>query len=289
MYCMTSEAVCTNLGDSLTRILDLVRSDQNSLLLHITFCIHVQYNFGQETNIEMGNQPSEPTALSNDGDITKNWLKWKKEFLEYLEKNNYTEKSEDLKIHLLKTNIGEHGLHAIATIDNCNNLEMLLEKLDTFFEVPESEVVKRYNFFTSLPKKDQSIDNYILELKEKAIICDFGNLTDSLIRDKIIINITDKQLQSKLLETEDLNLIKLMSVCHDYEKLYLRNVPMKYEKCYRTSNRMHKQKACPAHEHKCEKCGECHNFTNCCTKISPIRSISNLNINHQKHEFKNCK
>ncbi|XP_076382713.1 uncharacterized protein LOC117229340 isoform X2 [Megalopta genalis] len=261
------------------------------------------------------------TPLSGVGDMTANWLEWKNQFVEYLKINSYTAKSEDLKIHLLKENIGQHGLHAIDAINKnynekaLNNLEILLEKLNIFFKVPKSEVVERYNFFTQSLKKGQSIDNYILELKEKAETCKFESLTDSLIRDKVITDIKDKQLVSKLLKTEDLNLIKLMSICHDYDKLKQAQIeaskknvnliksntdnetktspkndnsnikkidnqncetkPMEFKRNCRKCNQRHKLKACPAWGYKCEKCGERHHFTHCCP-------MNILNINERE-------
>lgn len=124
----------------------------------------------QESIIKMMQQKCSISTLSNTGNRTNNWLQWKSNFIYYLEANNFTTKSEDLKIHLLKENIGEIGLKAIELLNKdsktpINNMETLLRKLDTYFHVPKNEIVERYNFFTTSQSKDQSIDAYILVLK----------------------------------------------------------------------------------------------------------------------------
>ncbi|XP_031847534.2 uncharacterized protein LOC116433521 [Nomia melanderi] len=159
--------------------------------------------------------------LSNTGNQTENWLKWKKGFINYLKVNDFIEKSEDLKIHLLKENIGVIGQTAIDKIYKesnkpINNMNNLLEQLDIYFQVSNNEVIERYKFFSRFQNKDETINAYILDLKKKAETCNFGTLTDSLIRDKVIVGIKDKNLRMKLFNTENLDLIKLMTIYHEH-------------------------------------------------------------------------
>nr|XP_031842188.1 uncharacterized protein LOC116431217 isoform X2 [Nomia melanderi] len=160
-------------------------------------------------------------TLSSTGNIAENWLQWKENFINYLKVNNYVAKSDDLKIYLLKKNIGKIGQEAIEILckdskKSINNMNTLLEELDTYFQISKNEIIERYNFFTTSQREDQSIDAYILVLKEKAETCNFGTLTDSLIRDKVVASIKDKNLETKLLNTDKLDLLKLMIICHKH-------------------------------------------------------------------------
>ncbi|XP_076651052.1 uncharacterized protein LOC143358066 isoform X2 [Halictus rubicundus] len=161
--------------------------------------------------------------LSGTGDLGQNWQEWRDNFIRYLTVNNYIKTSEDLKIRKLKEHIGPLGIYFIDIVskecdeNQLNNLQRLLAKLDIAFKVPPGEIEARYNFFTCSREKDEYIDKYIDRLKEKAKYCNFGNMMDNLIRDKVITDIKDKHLLSKLFKMKYLDLSMLCKICSEYE------------------------------------------------------------------------
>ena len=66
-------------------------------------------------------------------------------------------------------------------------------------------------------QNDETIDQYVTELRTKARTCEFGDLTDSLIRDRFICGIPDNGLRERLLRTQDLTLDKAISICRAAE------------------------------------------------------------------------
>ncbi|XP_076651665.1 uncharacterized protein LOC143358413 [Halictus rubicundus] len=163
--------------------------------------------------------------MSNTGDMYKNWLAWKKCFLDYMKQSNYTN-SEEYKITVLKSLIGKdalnsppvyHILHNRIHIAKCSTLAEKLERLDILFSEMKNELVERYNFFNRFRLKDEPIETYILDLKEKAKTCNFGYLSDSIIRDKVIANIHSKELRSRLFQTLHLDLATLIKIYKIYE------------------------------------------------------------------------
>lgn len=110
-----------------------------------------------------------PGPLSNKGNMAENWMRWKKDFMIFLELSNFTDKSQDVKAYLLRNYIGEVGLNVMQkmvfeNVADRDNIHVLLAKLDIFFN-PVNEVEARYNFFTSHKKKNESIEDYITDLK----------------------------------------------------------------------------------------------------------------------------
>lgn len=125
-------------------------------------------------------------------------------------------------------------------------------------------------------------------------------MTDSLIRDKIIIELKSKQLRQKLFNAENLNLSRLISIFNEHMSTMQKNqqtVPKKTnnkidnvsendiknrneeasnsnrnEKSVNIQNRKncskcnqkHPMRACPAWGLKCEKCGKYNHYTICC-------------------------
>ncbi|XP_043247933.1 uncharacterized protein LOC122394848 isoform X2 [Colletes gigas] len=231
-----------------------------------------------------------PEPLSANGDMAENWQRWKKDFLTYLKVSDYEKKSKDVQAYLLRQHIGEVGQ-------------------------------KRYNFFTTSWTKNVSIEAHINYLKKKATTCNFGTMANSLIRDKIIANIKDKNLLKKLFETKNLDLLKLVSIYNEHikavqekkesstkdianvenvkgvvnsndinAKVITKNQPPSNTENKRNCskcNQKHAIKSCPAWGWRCAKCGDRNHFPVCCTNVTAHNLQKETNKNnitpHNQH------
>ncbi len=63
-------------------------------------------------------------------------------------------------------------------------------------------------FFTRAQGTREKIDAYVTDLKHKAKDCEFGDLTDLLIRDRIVCRIKYDNVRARLLREADLTLEK---------------------------------------------------------------------------------
>ena len=169
-----------------------------------------------------------PQPLSRAGDMSENWQRWKKDFLLYLEASNNTKKSDDLKAYLLRSQIGEVGQEAMDKIIPQNSevkddINILLAMLDLHFSPKNKQVVDRYNFFTRSRRSKESIEEYIEDLKKMGASCGFGHITNSLIRDRVIVDLKDKNLRNKLFEIQNLDLFTLKTAIKEHETLVQQN------------------------------------------------------------------
>ncbi|CAK9824525.1 hypothetical protein ANTRET_LOCUS2681 [Anthophora retusa] len=232
-----------------------------------------------------------PSPLTKSGNITYNWRTWKTDFMIYMKASQSFGKPNDVKAYMLRNYIGEFGQHVIektATEDakHLYNMDLLIHKLDKYF-VSNNEIQERHKFFTMQKREKESIINYAITLKRMAKTCNFGNMKDDLIRDKILADIKDKQLLQKLFETECLNLSTLTFTWQEH----MRNVPKyklnkgnsnvrfnQHERnidktrkdmpqhrgcCWRCDTR-HPAKSCPAWGIKCSTCNTYNHYTSCC-------------------------
>ena len=69
-----------------------------------------------------------------------------------------------------------------------------------------------FKFFSYNQGEGQLIDEYVTELKARSQHCEFGDLRESLIRDKIVLGVQDKKIQERLLRETDLSLDKAISI-----------------------------------------------------------------------------
>ncbi|XP_076631409.1 uncharacterized protein LOC143346804 [Colletes latitarsis] len=258
-----------------------------------------------------------PEPLSATGNMAENWQRWKKDFLTYLKASNYEKKSKDVQAYLLRQYIGEVGQSKMCKMlknsNDLDNIDTLLSILDNAFNGPKNEVIERHNFFTTHWTKNVSIETHIDNLKKKATTCNFGNMANSLVRDKIIANIKDKNLLKKLFEVKNLDLLKLVSIYNEHMKTIeekkesstknianIENVKgvansnnintkvtTKYQPSSSTENKRncskcnqrHPIRSCPAWGWNCAKCGDRNHFPVCC----PNATAQNL----QKETNKN--
>ena len=63
----------------------------------------------------------------------------------------------------------------------------------------------------------ESQEKFVTDLKLLAATCNFGDLKDSLVRDRIICGIQDRHLREELLKIPDLDLQRSLSICRAAE------------------------------------------------------------------------
>ena len=67
--------------------------------------------------------------------------------------------------------------------------------------VPQKNVVfERFKFNNSFQSPNETVDSYINNLRYLASTCEFGALTDELIRDRLVIGVKESSLKEKITE-----------------------------------------------------------------------------------------
>ncbi|KAK5641094.1 hypothetical protein RI129_009641 [Pyrocoelia pectoralis] len=122
------------------------------------------------------------------------------------------------KAFILLNRIGDRALKIYNNFTYENpedniNCKKILEKFDERFIPTKNVTYERHVFFTRNKKSNESFDEYVTELRQLANTCDFGQLTDSLIRDRLILGIQDKEIKDRLLKEKDLTLTKAAEIC----------------------------------------------------------------------------
>ena len=82
----------------------------------------------------------------------------------------------------------------------------ILEKFDEYCNPRKNLTFLRYKFFTYRQKEGKSFDDSVTLLKKLSADHKFGELKNSLIRDVIIIVVSDNKLRERLLREPSLSL-----------------------------------------------------------------------------------
>ena len=82
-------------------------------------------------------------------------------------------------------------------------MSKIVEKFEAYCNPRKNVMWERHVFNTRDQLPGKTIDQYITDLRSKARSCEFGTLTDSLIRDRIVCGIINNKTRSRLLKTTD--------------------------------------------------------------------------------------
>uniref|UniRef100_A0A8C5QD11 Gypsy retrotransposon integrase-like protein 1 n=1 Tax=Leptobrachium leishanense TaxID=445787 RepID=A0A8C5QD11_9ANUR len=209
------------------------------------------------------------------------------------------DKEEEMKVKLFLYLIGDKGREVKDTLlpgVAAPSLTVLMKAFDDYCQPKQNETVERYNFFSRSQREEEGIDAYVTELRTLAATCNFGNIRDSLIRDRIICGTRDSNLRERLLREVDLTLDKCLQIgraaelstervkllersstgavsVHGMETSYtlrksprrMAETPHKIIQCIYCGKRHEKLKEkCPAFGKQCKGCGKANHFINQC-------------------------
>ena len=160
-------------------------------------------------------------------DLSHVWRKWKDETSLYLDLATKKDDNET-KVKLFLYLIGSKGREIYETMkfetpDKDRTIEELLKLFDEYCDPKRNETVERHKFFMRNQEAGESFDKYLTELKILEKTCEFGTLSDSLIRDRIVCGINSSSLRERLLREPNLTLKSCVDLCRASELSKERN------------------------------------------------------------------
>lgn len=163
--------------------------------------------------------PGELVTLRNPAE---NWKTWTQHFEIYKMASGLGNKPKSVQVNTLLHVAGPEAIRIHYTFEygedeDKDDLSVLLTKLDDHFLPQKNISYKRHIFHTRIQAPGESIDDFVTDLKRKAATCEFGQLQEILIKDRIIIGIRDVVLRTKLLEKRELTLQQTTDTCRSAE------------------------------------------------------------------------
>ena len=159
-----------------------------------------------------------PSALCLTGNLSENWRRFKQQFEIYMTATGIAEKENSIKSSTFLHVIGPESLEIYNTFtwatdgDNMK-LDKIMEKFKAYCNPRKNLSYERHIFNTRNQQAGENIDAYVTDLKNKASLCEFSTLKDSLIRDRIVCGIRSDEVRARLLRDPDLTLVKAIDAC----------------------------------------------------------------------------
>ena len=158
----------------------------------------------------LGLPPPEPLKIL-EGNTSIKWKKFKQKWTNYEIATGVEEKENPTRVVTFLTVIGEEAVDVYntftwATAGDNLKIDKVLEKFDAFCNPRKNTIYERYVFFSRNQENGESIDHYVTILKTLSDTCEFGNLKESLIRDRLVFGILDNSVRERLLRDPELTL-----------------------------------------------------------------------------------
>lgn len=109
--------------------------------------------------------------------------------------------------------IGDEGLAIYNTFGlstETSTYDAVIKKFENYCKEKKNVLFERHKFFKTLRIDGQTIDNYVTVLRTIGANCEFGDQLESLIRDQIVLHLTDQGLQERILRESELDLLKVV-------------------------------------------------------------------------------
>ena len=212
-----------------------------------------------------------PAQLSLTGNLSTNWKRfqraWKNcEIAARLKDPSNSTINKELRTETLLTCIGSDVYDAFVfeTPEQGKVIDIVLEKFEQYCIGETNQTYKRYRFNKCHQNEHETIDAYVTSLRTLAKTCNFGQLENDLIRDRVVMGIRDNTTRKKLLQVAKLSLSQCTDVCRSYEKTSQQLESMKsnqvkaFNKLLPQSTPTSKQKTGEQNLIRCKFCATTH-------------------------------
>ena len=248
--------------------------------------------------------------------------KWIKRFDRYLQAANVTQNAR--KVNTLIYCLGPQAEDVLSTFgltpQQLVTYDAVRDRFERYFCVRKNVIFERARFNKRVQQQGEPVEDFIMDLYRLVENCEYGVMSDDLLRDKIVVGILDNELSEKLQLDDQLTLEKALSQVRSKELIakqsaLLREQPIaaqadyvksrnrqasnanrqksnasrrtsndKSKTCSRCGKPSHPVKECPAKDAKCGKCRKVGHWQKFCrTRMTSLKEIHEDSSEDEEH------
>ena len=130
------------------------------------------------------------------------WLKWKKRFEQFRVASDLASAEETRQVSTLLYCLGEDAEEILNSTNiseaDKKKYNSVVQKFDEFFQVRKNVIFERARFNRRSQLEGESVEEYLTALYSLVEACEYGNLRDDLLRDRIVVGIRDVSLSERM-------------------------------------------------------------------------------------------
>jgi hypothetical protein len=263
-----------------------------------------------------------PDPLLFEGNIAENWRRFERDFDIFIQAA-HSAASKKVKSYILLNLAGPEAIERernftylperrtaddqVIPGENREDPDVLKTKFREVCNPRTNVILERFKFNSRKQKEGELFDIFLADLKAKSLKCEFGNLQDEMIRDRLVIGIWSDDTRKILLRQTNLTLDKTINICQIYESSEKDSQAIKplkqtevnvvrpqkkkgaihpkknSDKCWNCGKvHEHKKEACPAYRKQCKKCKKWNHFMSVCKSKNKnpasVHEVQNLDL-----------
>lgn len=162
-----------------------------------------------------------PLALSK-GNAAVNWKRFRDQWANYEEATLLTSQPSTRRAAILLSCIGTDAYDifrgmAFPNDNDKHDVDKIMLAFDKFCIGEINVSYERYVLNKRVQEANESFDNFLSDTRHLIRSCEYGNLADSVVRDRLICGVKDESLRQKLLTVRQLDLAKAIDMCRANE------------------------------------------------------------------------
>ena len=246
-------------------------------------------------------QPLQPFNFQSPDE----WPRWHRRFDQFRLASGLSAEDKGRQVCTLLYCMGETAEDVLSstdiTDDEKKDYNAVIKKFDAFFKVRKNVIFERARFNSRCQKEGETTEQFITSLYQLIEDCDYGDLKDQMIRDRIVVGIRDKALSQRLQMDSELTLEKAKTLSRQREAIQEQQVllnststtreidfvrrgkgpakksqtrkspntstsrsPYNKSMCTRCGRGPHSRQQCPANSVECHKCKIKGHFSSQC-------------------------
>ena len=191
-----------------------------------------------------------PSPMNVKADPVNNWEFFRQQWTDYEVATGLNKQEQKIRLATFRSIMGKECLQIFLNLklsdEERNDINECVKALESYFKPKRNVFYERYQFNLCTQNPEEPVDSYINRLRKAASTCQFGTLTEELIRDRLVIGLQDHSTKLRLLKEESLDLNKALNIWRSSEvasqqlkamKLDDKKSPEEVPRCQRTTTK----------------------------------------------------
>ena len=253
-------------------------------------------------------------------------MRWIRRFERFRKASSLDQKEDEAQVNTLIYSMGDEADDILRSFNlseaDSKKYTKVREKFDAHFVKRRNVIFERAKFNQRKQEDGESVDAFITALYSLSEHCNYGELHDEMIRDRIVVGIRDATLAEKLQLDAELTLDRAVTRVRQAEAVKQQqpvirggenkevlvgkihrpkpqaSTPVKTarrpkpkteesDKCTHCGRApKHDRRSCPAREVECRKCGKTGHFQAVCwSRKGKLRQITASNPEPEEEQF----
>ena len=163
--------------------------------------------------------PPEPFTFSRP----EVWIKWSRRFERFRQASGLKDKDDEAQVNTLIYSMGDEAEDILRSFglseEDSKKYDTVVAKFESHFVKRRNVIFERAKFNMRKQKEGEAVDTFVTALYTLAEYCEYGALHDQMIRDRIVVGISNATLSEKLQLDTDLTLDKAITQVRQSESV----------------------------------------------------------------------